>query len=116
MEFLAENTDTLYSHAMFNFEFFPTYDIYEPIDYPDWCVPYTREFKVEDTIIVYNGVPAVKYNGPLIEGYTQALEEILRQGGDYTYESNSASNTLQTATEHRPTSSDLSHCTTQSTT
>lgn len=116
MEFLAENTDTLYSHAMFNFEFFPTYDIYEPIDYPDWCVPYTREFKVEDTIIVYNGVPAVKYSGPVIEGYTQALKEILSQGGDYNYEPDVAPDILQAATEHRPTSSDLSHCTTQSTT
>ena len=84
MEFLAENSDTLYSHAMFNFEFFPTYDLYEPIEYPDWCVPYTREFVVEDTVIVYNGVPAIKYNAPLIEAYTQAIDEVLSQGGDYS--------------------------------
>ncbi len=85
MEFFSENTDTLYSHAMFNFEFFPTYNIYEPIDYPDWCVPYTREFLVEDTVVIYNGVPAIQYNKPLIEGYAQALDEILSQGGDYDY-------------------------------
>jgi len=80
IEFLAENTDTLYSHAMFNFEHFPSYDLYEPIDYPDPSVPYTREFNVEGTQIIYNGVPAGDYNKPVIEAYTLALDAILSQG------------------------------------
>jgi hypothetical protein len=80
IEFFVENTDTLYSHAMFNFEHFPTYDLYEPIDYPDPSKPYTREFKVEDTLVIYNGVPAGDYNKPIIEAYTQALDSILSQG------------------------------------
>lgn len=114
MEFLAENSDTLYSHAMFNFENFPGYDIYETIDYPDWCVPYTREFLIEGTTIVYNGVPAIKYNAPLIEGYTQALDEILSQGGDYNYEASSETQArVIAAVADRPAATDLSYCTTQ---
>jgi hypothetical protein len=65
---------------MFNFEFFPTYDRYEPIDYPDWSVPYTREFDVEGTTVIYNGVPAGDYNKPIIEAYAQALDAILSKG------------------------------------
>jgi protoheme ferro-lyase len=80
IEFFAENTDTLYSHAMFNFEFFPGYDRYEPISYPDWSVPYAREFNVEGTTIIYNGVPAGDYNAPIIDAYAQALDAILSQG------------------------------------
>lgn len=77
IEFFAENTDTLYSHAMYNFEFFPTYDRYDPIDYPDPSVPYTREFDVEGTKVIYNGVPVGHYNRPIIEAYTQALDSVL---------------------------------------
>jgi len=80
IEFFAENTDTLYSHAMFNFEFFPTYDRYQPIDYPDTTVPYTREFDVEGTTVIYNGVPVGEYNAPIIDAYTQALDAILSLG------------------------------------
>ncbi|MFQ5633707.1 MAG: hypothetical protein ACE5G3_00055 [Gammaproteobacteria bacterium] len=82
IEFFAENTDTLYSHAMFNFEFFPTYDRYEPIDYPDFSVPYTREFEVEGTRVIYNGVPVGEYNKPIIEAYSQALDSILSRSTD----------------------------------
>jgi hypothetical protein len=77
IEFFAENTDTMFSHAMFNFENFPGYDIYQPVDYPDWSVPYTRTFKIENTTVIYNGLPVGKYNAPLIQAYTEALASIL---------------------------------------
>jgi hypothetical protein len=80
IEFFAAHTDTLFSHAMFNFESFPTYDRYEPIDSPDSSVPYTREFDVEGTTVIYNGVPAGDYNKPIIEAYALALDSILSQG------------------------------------
>ncbi len=78
-EFFTENTDTLFSHAMFNYEGFPGYDLYEPIDYPDWNVPYTREFQVENTKVFYNGVPAGDYSKPIIEAYVQSIDSILSQ-------------------------------------
>lgn len=80
IEFFAENTDTLFSHAMFNFEGIPGYDRYEQIDYPDWTVPYTREFVVDGTHIIYNGVPVGHYNQPIIAAFTAALDEVLAKG------------------------------------
>jgi protoheme ferro-lyase len=77
IEFFAENTDTLFSHAMFNFENFPGYTRYEPIDYSDWSVPYTRTFKIEKTEVIYNGLPVGKLNAPIIEAYTQAIDSVL---------------------------------------
>ncbi len=66
VEFFAENTDTMFSHAMYNFEHFPGFNIYDPVDYSDWSVPYTRTFDIEGTKIIYNGLPVGKYNKPII--------------------------------------------------
>lgn len=79
IEFFAENTDTLYYHAMANFENFPEYNLYDTIDYPDWSVPYTREIEHEGTQLIYNGVPVGAYNEPLVRAYTQSLDEVLAQ-------------------------------------
>ena len=77
IEFFAENTDTLFSHAMFNFEGFPGFDRYERIDHPDWTVPYTREFVVEGTRVIYNGLPVGRYNAPIVEAHFQAMDSVL---------------------------------------
>lgn len=77
IEFFAENTDTLFSHAMFNFEGIPGYDRYQQVDYPDWTVPYTREYVVEGTHLVYNGVPVGRYNGPIVAAFVQALDSVM---------------------------------------
>jgi protoheme ferro-lyase len=77
IEFFAENTDTLFSHAMFNFENVPGFDRYEQVDYPDWTVPYTREYLVQGTRLIYNGVPVGRYNAPIIEAFVEALESVL---------------------------------------
>jgi hypothetical protein len=79
IEFFAENTDTMFSHAMFNFEGFPGFDRYEPVEYDDWSVPYTREFVVEGTRIVYNGVPVGRYSEPIVEAHVAAIESVLRR-------------------------------------
>jgi protoheme ferro-lyase len=77
IEFFAENTDTLFSHAMFNFEHVPGFDRYEQVDYPDWTVPFTREYEVDGTRLIYNGVPVGRYNGPIIAAFVQALDSVL---------------------------------------
>ncbi|MDJ0926764.1 MAG: hypothetical protein QNJ73_03850 [Gammaproteobacteria bacterium] len=79
IEFFAENTDTLYYHAMANFEGFEEYDVYDTIDYADWDVPYTRQIEHEGTIIIYNGVPVGNYNEPLIRAYVEAIDQVLSQ-------------------------------------
>jgi protoheme ferro-lyase len=77
IEFFAENTDTMFSHAMFNFEGFPGFDRYQAVDYSDWSKPYTREFVLRGTHIIYNGVPVGHYNAPIIEAHFEAIDSIL---------------------------------------
>ena len=77
VEFFAENTDTMLYHAMSNYEGFPGFDRYDPVDYIDWSVPYTRTFNIEGTEIVYNGLPVGRYNTPIIEAFFQAIDSIL---------------------------------------
>lgn len=77
IEFFAENTDTMFSHAMYNYEGFPGFNIYDPVDYSDWTVPYTKTFDVEGTKVIYNGLPVGKYNKPIVEAYFQAMDAIL---------------------------------------
>ena len=77
VEFFAENTDTMFSHAMYNFEGFPGFNYYDPVDYADWSVPYTRTFHIEGTEVIYNGLPVGKYNKPIIEAFVQAVDSVL---------------------------------------
>ena len=77
IEFFAENTDTMFSHAMYNFEGFPGFNHYDPVDYSDWSVPYTRTFDIEGTKVIYNGLPVGKYNTPIIEAFFQAIDSVL---------------------------------------
>jgi protoheme ferro-lyase len=77
IEFFVENTDTMFSHAMFNFEGFRDFDRYAPIDYRDWSVPYTREFLEGGTHIIYNGLPVGRYNAPIVAAHFQAIDSVL---------------------------------------
>lgn len=77
IEFFAENTDTMFSHAMYNYEGFPGFNRYDPVDYSDWSVPYTRTFDVEGTQVIYNGAPVGEYNQPIIEAFYQAIDAVL---------------------------------------
>ncbi|HIG34671.1 MAG TPA: hypothetical protein EYQ10_00530 [Gammaproteobacteria bacterium] len=79
IEFFVENTDTMFSHAIFNFEGFEDFDRYKTINYTDWSIPYTREFFVDGTQVIYNGLPVGKYNKPIIEAFYQAMDSVLQQ-------------------------------------
>jgi len=79
IEFFAENSDTLFHHALKNYHGFDDYNVYEEIDYPDWSVPYTREMQQGKTRVIYNGVPAGKYQKYVIEAFYQAIDSILTQ-------------------------------------
>lgn len=77
IEFFAENSDTLMHHALKNYQNFDQYNIEEPIDYPDWSVPYTREFVQGKTRVIYNGVPVGKYQKHVIEALYQSIDSVL---------------------------------------
>ena len=77
IEYCAENSDTLFQHAQETFHEFDEYEIYDPVDYPDFSVPYVREIKQGKTRIIYNGVPVGKYQQHVIEAFYQSLDSIL---------------------------------------
>ena len=77
LEFFAENTDTLMHHALKCYENFDNYDPSEPIDYPDWSVPYSREIVQDKTHVIYNGVPVGKYKKHVIEAFYQAIDSVI---------------------------------------
>jgi hypothetical protein len=80
IEFYAENTDTLFHHALKNYHGFDEYDVYEEFDYPDWDVPYTQILTQGKTKVIYNGVPVGKYQPYVIDALYQAIDSILSQG------------------------------------
>lgn len=77
LEFFVENSDTLYYHAIKNYEGFDGYNVYEPINYPDWSVPYTREFVQGKTHIIYNGVPVGKYQHFVVDALYGSVDSVL---------------------------------------
>lgn len=81
IEFFAENTDTLFHHALKNYEGFDDYQRYDPFDYPDWSVPFTMKFQQGNTRIIYNGVPVGKYQPYVIDAFFQAIDSILKNRG-----------------------------------
>ena len=77
IEFFAENSDTLMHHAQKCFEKFDKYNIDDPIDYPNWSVPYTREIVQGKTHVIYNGVPVGKYQRFVIDAFYQSIDGVL---------------------------------------
>lgn len=43
----------------------------------DWSEPYTREFVIEGTHIIYNGLPVGRFNEPIVQAHVQAIDEVL---------------------------------------
>jgi protoheme ferro-lyase len=80
IEFFAENTDTLYYHAIKNYDGFDGYNVYAPISYPEWSVPYTREFVQDKTHVIYNGVPVGKYQHYVVDALYSSIDSVLKQG------------------------------------
>jgi hypothetical protein len=58
LEFMAENTDMLYTHASIMFSGMPGYTKYQgPPANVDWNKPYVRQFQVGKTAVIYTGAP-----------------------------------------------------------
>lgn len=58
IEFLAENTDTLFAHAALMFDGLPGYKTYQgPPASTDWAKPYIRQFSQGQTLQIYAGSP-----------------------------------------------------------
>ena len=80
IEFFAENTDTMFYHDMANFEFFDDYDVYQTVEYTDWSKPYRKSMVQDGTTVIYGGLAAEQFSGPIIEAFYEALDSIVSQG------------------------------------
>jgi protoheme ferro-lyase len=70
LEFIAENSDTLYAHAALMFDGLPGYRTYQgPPANVDWSKPYVRRFVSGKTVMIYAGSPG----GENLSGGTAAL-------------------------------------------
>ena len=84
IEFYNENTDTLFYHAMVNYEDFPGYSVYNVIDYPksEWETPYTKHFEIDGTQIEYLGVPTGdRYRPYVAQAMFDSWDSILERAG-----------------------------------
>ena len=79
IEFITENTDTLFAHALMNFRGFDSFDVYQAIDYQDWEQPLIRRFTQNDTTVIYTSVPVGKYRQPLVDAHFRSIDSILSQ-------------------------------------
>ena len=80
IEFFAENTDTMFYHDMANFEYFDDYNVYDTVEYTDWSVPFRKTVVQDGTTVIYGGVAAEQFSGPIIEAFFMALDSIVSQG------------------------------------
>ncbi len=82
IEFFAENTDTMFYHDMANFEYFDDYDVYKPVEYTDWSVPYRKMVEQDGTKVIYGGLAAEQFSGPIIDAFYLALDSIVSRAMD----------------------------------
>lgn len=75
--FYAESTDTLFGHALYAFEGLPGYDPFATIEHADWSIPLVREFQLDETLVVYNGLPVGAVAPHVAESLADSVRSIL---------------------------------------
>lgn len=80
VEFLAENTDTLFAHAVFMFDGLPGYQSFQgpPAD-TDWSKPYVRRFQSGKTLHIYAGSPGGANQGKAQEALASSVGAAFRK-------------------------------------
>jgi hypothetical protein len=76
-DFIAENTDLMFLHAIKKFKAFSSYDPNEPVPYPDWEKPLVRSFSDGKTTGIYAGCPVGKYRKYIVESAVNSITAIL---------------------------------------
>jgi protoheme ferro-lyase len=77
IEFLAENTDLMFFHAMKKFNAFPDYDCNNPVPYPDWDQPLRRFFHAGKTTGIYAGTPVGPYRKYIVQAVVDSIQQVL---------------------------------------
>jgi protoheme ferro-lyase len=78
-DFMAENTDLMFAHAMRKYVAFSDYDPHAPVPYPDWEQPLVRVFHRDATTGIYLGCPVGPYRRYVVEAVVASVSQILRQ-------------------------------------
>ena len=79
----CRSENNLFYHVMKEkYENFDQYNVYNPISYPGWSAPFTRELIQGKTHLIYNGVPVGKYQKYIIELLYQSLDSVLSERKD----------------------------------
>ena len=74
LEFMAENSDSLFAHSALMFDRFPGYSTYMgPPPGTDWAKPYVRRFQLGKTTAIYGGAPG----GATVPQQSAALAEAI---------------------------------------
>lgn len=76
-DFIAENTDLMFLHALKKFRAFAEFTPDSPVPYPDWDKPLVRIFKEGKTTGIYAGCPVGPYRPFVAEAITASVSEIL---------------------------------------
>ena len=76
-DFIAENTDLMFFHAIKKFKAFSEYDTFEPVPYPDWDKPLIRTFREGKTTGIYAGCPVGKYRQYVVKAVVNSIAEVL---------------------------------------
>jgi hypothetical protein len=77
VDFIAENTDLMFLHAIKKFRAFREYDPFQPVPYPDWEKPLRRIFREGKTTGIYAGCPVGKYRRPVAEASYRSVAAVL---------------------------------------
>jgi hypothetical protein len=77
-EFIAENTDLMFLHALKKFNAFSSYDPNEPVPYPDWEKPLVRSFREGKTTGIYAGCPVGPYRKYIVKSAVTSITDILK--------------------------------------
>jgi hypothetical protein len=81
VDFIAENTDLMFLHAIKKFKAFREYDPFQPVPYPDWDKPLRRVFREGKTTGIYAGCPVGKYSRHVAEAACMSVSEVLNHRG-----------------------------------
>ncbi len=78
VEFLAENTDTIFLHSLLMFEGLEGYRRFEgPPASIDWSQPYVRQFRLDRTEVMFTGTPGGARQGEAGRVLAAAVERLL---------------------------------------
>ena len=78
-DFIAENTDLMFFHALKKFKAFSEYDIFAPVPYPDWDKPLVRTFREGKTTGIYAGCPVGVYRQYVVKAVVNSISEVLEK-------------------------------------